>query len=321
MTRGPGRPLGPPAFVLGVDGGGSRSRGFALDLQGREIGRAQGPPALVDPSNPGRAAEAVAVTARLTMDAAGVGGPARFLWTGLAGAGPPGAREAVEITLRSMGLAQEVRVGMDVEGAHRDAFGAGPGVLLVVGTGSMAWGRDPQGHAVRVGGWGSLLGDEGSGYWFGLEGLRAVIRAFDGRGPATRLTQTLLPALHLPEPGALPVWIAGASKGDVASLAPRVLELALEGDTTARAILSRGLGALGRYLEVVAKVWEPWGLPFPLGLSGGLVVGGGCLREPLSRIAVEWGGSLISAVVDPARGAATIALDLVAPGDLLPPSP
>jgi N-acetylglucosamine kinase-like BadF-type ATPase len=145
-------------FVIGVDGSGTGTRAMVMDIQGRELGIAEGPPALIDPSNPGAVAYAMAGTVMGVVRKTGLKPLVRALWTGLAGAGLAGAREAVEIALRSLGLATDTRVGMDVEGAHWDAFGSGPGVLLAVGTGSMVWGRDPEGYEVRVGGFGKLLG-------------------------------------------------------------------------------------------------------------------------------------------------------------------
>lgn len=296
------------AFVVGVDGGGTGSRAMVLDAVGKELSLVQGPPALVHPSDPGGAAEGLAVTVRRAADEAGVTLPARALWAGLAGAGRAGTREAVEISLRSMELAGEVRVGMDVEGAHRDAFGAGAGVLLVLGTGSMAWGRDPEGMEIRVGGWGSLLGDEGSGYWLGLQGLRTVARASDGREGATILSATILEALHLPDPQSLIPWTASAGKGEVAALAPLILEAAAQGDPGAGAILEEALEEIRLHLREVASRWAPWGIPIPLALVGGLVEEGGALRDSLRGLVEEVGGELCPHPVIPVRGAAHLAL-------------
>ncbi|MFH1762554.1 MAG: BadF/BadG/BcrA/BcrD ATPase family protein [Gemmatimonadota bacterium] len=298
-------------FVVGVDGGGTGSRAMVMDLSGRELGKAHGPPALVNPSNPGAAADAIALTVRKAVAQADLELPARALWTGLAGAGRSGAREAVEIALRSQRLALETRVGMDVEGARQDAFGPEPGFLLAVGTGSMVWGRDPEGREVRVGGWGGQLGEEGSGYWFGMEGMRAVLRASDLRDPPTRLTKALLGALQLPSAQDLVPWVAQASKAEVGALAPLVLGAAARGDPAARAILAAGLEALGRHLDVVRKVWAPWGPSFPLAVVGGLLEEGGLLRGPMLEIALERGADLHPDPVIPARGAARLALGLL----------
>lgn len=305
-------PSGSEAFVVGVDGGGTGSRALLTDLDGVELASAQGPPALVDPENPQRAAEAVSRAVRAAAEAAGAALPARALWAGLAGAGRQGAREGVEIALRSLRLAHTVRVGMDVEGAHWDAFQDGPGALLVLGTGSMVWGRDPEGREVRVGGWGSLLGDEGGGYWVGLQALRAVARSADGRGPATLLTSLVLEEIRLPDSPALISWAAAAEKGRIAALAPLVFRAAGEGDGPAEAIVDEALAEVRRHLEVIRRAWEPWGPPVPLALVGGLVEEGGALRERVSSLLREMGGVLSSGPVSPTRGAAGLARGLLA---------
>ncbi len=300
---------GSDGFVVGVDGGGTGCRVVLMDPERRTVGEGKGQAALVRPDRPGEAARAVAGAVEAVVRDAGLTLPVRALWAGLAGAGRPGAREAEEIALRSLGLAGSVEVGTDVEAGHRDAFGTGAGVLLVVGTGSVAWGRDPEGRPVRVGGWGSVLGDEGSGYWLGREGLRAVARAADGRGRPTLLTPRLLEELGLPDPPALIPWMASASKGQVAALAPRVVEIARTGDPPAAGILQNALEELRRHLEVLREAWAPWGESFPLALSGGLLTAGGPLRELVEAVAREGGARLHPEEVVGARGAALLALE------------
>jgi N-acetylglucosamine kinase-like BadF-type ATPase len=307
LPEGSGKPA---PFVVGVDGGGTGSRAVLMDLQGREIHMVGGPPGLVDPSDPQGAARAMAGVVREVVLQADLGLPAEALWAGLAGAGRVEAREGVEAALAALGLAHEVRVGMDVQGAHQDAFGGGPGLVLVVGTGSMGWGRDPEGREVRVGGWGSFLGEEGAGYWMGMEALRAVARAADGRGPPTLLVPAILEALHLPDPHSLIRWVAAASKGEVGALAPLVLDAVSQGDASAKDLIERGLEALGRYLDVLARAWAPWGVSFPVALCGGMAEEGGPLREPLARMVAERGGILHPGPVVAARGAARLALGL-----------
>jgi len=284
---------------------------MVMDLHAQLLGRADGPPALIDPSNPGLAAEPIAWTVREALNHAGLSPPAAAMWTGLAGAGRAGAREAVEISLRSKGLASATKVGMDAEGAHWDAFGPDPGVLLSLGTGSVIWGRDPGGGEVRVGGWGTPLGEEGSGYWLGLEGLRAVARAADGRDPKTPVTQDLLARLGISDPRELVPWVARAAKADVGALAPLVLAAAEAGDPTATAIVDAGLEALGRHLDVVATLWRPHGAPFPLALSGGLLEETGFLRNRVIALATRRGGVLHPNPVVPVRGAALLAVKLL----------
>jgi glucosamine kinase len=297
-------------MVVGLDGGGTGSRVLFMDLHGADLHMTEGPPGLVDPSDPRAAAQAMAVVVRGAADHLGLPLPARALWAGLAGAGRPESRRAVEEELGALGLAQRVRVGMDVQGAHRDAFGNGPGFVLVVGTGSMGWGRDPDGMEVRVGGWGSFLGEEGAGYWMGMEALRAVARSADGRDSPTLLLPLVLETLSLPDPHSVIRWVAEASKGEVGALAPLVLEAASQGDPSARSIVDEGVKALGKYLDVLARAWAPWGRAFPVALAGGMAAENGPLRAPLARMVKERGGVLHTGPVVPARGAARLALDL-----------
>ena len=299
---------GSEGMVVGVDGGGTGSRALIVDLAGTALAQADGPPALVLPSDPGVAVEAIAVTIRKAAEIVGARLPLKALWAGLAGAGRAGEREAVEIALRSRGLARAVKVGMDVEGAHQDAFGGGPGILLVVGTGSMAWGRDAEGREIRVGGWGGALGDEGSGYWFGLQGLRAVARAADGRTPGGTLSEGILGALHLSEPHALIPWTASAPKGEVAALAPLVIGAALAGDPGGMEILEEGLEHLLVHLEVVRSKWPKEDSPIPVALVGGLVDGEPRFKRRLETLVKGVGGRLAEHAVVPVRGAAQLAL-------------
>lgn len=293
--------------VVGVDGGGSGCRVVVLTLDGQVAGRGEGRPAWVDPREPGRAAEAVAEAVR---GAAGADLPAAVLWVGLAGAGRREAQRSVEEVLEGMGLAGRVRVGTDVEAAHAEVFATGPGVLLMVGTGSILWGRDPEGGEIRIGGWGSLLGDEGSGYWLALEALRRVARASDGRGPPTLLSPLLLAQLGLPDSQSLIPWVARASRGEVAALAPWVLEAAGKGDPVARSLVEGGVAELRRHLEAAGRAWEPWGSSFPVALGGGLAGEGGPLRPWLLPVVQEVGGELHPGPREPALGAAWLALAL-----------
>jgi glucosamine kinase len=297
-------------MVVGVDGGGTGSRALIVDLTGTALAQAEGPPALVLPSDPEVAVKAIAGTIRKAADQVGAGLPLKALWAGLAGAGRAGEKEAVEIALRSRGLARAVKVGMDVEGAHQDAFGGGPGILMVVGTGSMAWGRDSAGREIRVGGWGGALGDEGSGYWFGLQGLRAVARAADGRIPGGILSEKILEALHLSEPHALIPWTASATKAEVAALAPLVIGAALAGDPGATEILKEGLEQLLLHLEVVRSKWPKGDEPIPVALVGGLVDGEPQFRRRLETLVKGVGGRMTDHDVVPVRGAAQLALAL-----------
>src|SRR5690606_32133686 len=152
-----------------------------------------------------------------------------------------------------------------------DAFGSGPGLLVIAGTGSVAWGRAEDGRAARAGGWGHLLGDEGSGYALGLEALRAVVRAHDGRAPETTLRDAVLSHARARAPEELIAWAATAAKADIAALAPRVAAAAREGDAAARAIVDRAAHDLAGHIRALHARLGPWSAPPAVAMTGGLL--------------------------------------------------
>jgi N-acetylglucosamine kinase-like BadF-type ATPase len=294
---------------IGVDGGGTHARAVVVDEDGRELARRTGPAGLVDPRDPGSAAAAIAQLVRtVLLDADRPSAAA--LCCGLAGAGRPHEREAVRIALTLEHLAERIAVVGDAEAAMADAFPDGTGVLLVAGTGSIAWARTPDGDALRVGGWGQLLGDEGSGYDVALQGLRAVAHAADGRMPHTALSAVLLAAAGVSNPGDLIAWTAGAAKAQVAALAPSVLSCASRGDEAALAIRGNAVRSL---VEMTAAAASRSGAdPVAVALTGGLIGVNGPLRNFVSEAIRERlpGANITDRPVDAALGAARIAQSL-----------
>ncbi|MBR9991220.1 MAG: hypothetical protein KFH98_15770 [Gemmatimonadetes bacterium] len=290
---------------VGVDGGGTHARAVVVDEKGRVLARRVGPAGLVDPRDPGSAAAAVARLVRDALRDAGASSAAA-LCCGLAGAGRPHEREAVRIALTLEHIAELVVVVGDAEAAMADAFPDGPGVLVVAGTGSIAWARAADGATVRVGGWGQLLGDEGSGYDIGIGGLRAVARAADERTGPTALTAVLLSALGLNATDELIAWAASASKAQIAALAPSVLSCAERGDEAAAAVRDSAVTAIA---ELAATAARRCGAESPtIALTGGLLVSG-ALRQDVAnviRLSVS-GARFTDRAVDAALGAARIA--------------
>ena len=148
------------------------------------------------------------------------------LVVGAAGAGRDPERSELRNSLRAETLADTVVVTTDIEIALEGAFERGPGMVVSAGTGSIAVGRDRQGNHRRIGGYGWLMGDEGSGYAIGRAALGAVSRAHDCRSPRTALTERLLATTRSNDFDALVRWAAGASPAEIAALAPAVLEVA-----------------------------------------------------------------------------------------------
>src|SRR5262249_36134598 len=173
---------------------------------------------------------------------------------GLAGAGRPEDQARVRQWVEAERLAEAIEVLGDVPLLLSAGTPDGWGVALVAGTGSISWGRAPDGRTARAGGWGSLLGDEGSAYALVLAALRTMACAADGRVRATALTERLLQAMGLPSAQALIAAVHGGSwdRTRLAGLAPLVLETAREGDATAVALIgASGPGLAGCRRSVV----------------------------------------------------------------------
>jgi glucosamine kinase len=212
-------------YLIGIDGGGTRTTLALADGTGRELLRRTGPAGLVDPRRPAATAEMLEGLVKEAFQAAGVEGPAEVLCAGLAGVGSRAEREVVETSLRRSGIARRVLVRSDGETALEGALEGGPGILLIAGTGSIGYGRGEDGRVARCGGWGLIVGDEGSGYAIGRAALARALHAVDGRGPDTRLLPELLEALGLSVPDSIPPWAARAEKSEIAALAVYALRL------------------------------------------------------------------------------------------------
>lgn len=294
--------------VVGVDCGGTRARAVVLDDAGVELARGEGPGAVAHAGEPTVAAGAVAAVCREAAAGAGETLPVDVIWAGVTGAGREASRAAVETELTRAGVARAVHVGTDVEAAFHDAFANGPGVLLVAGTGSIAYGRAEDGREGRAGGWGHLFGDEGSAYAIGIEALRRVARATDGRGPGTALVEGVLGHLGLASVDDVVTWMGDASKGAVAALATVVADVGAAGDTAAGEILARAVEELEGQVRTILGRLGPWSRRPRVALAGGLLGPGRALRAPLVRSLERQDVDVLEREPDAALGAARLAL-------------
>lgn len=253
----------------GIDGGGTRTTLALADDDGRELGRRVGPAGLVDPRQPAATADMLAALVREALAEAGVDEKPVALCAGLAGVGNEKERREVEAALAASGVAGRVCIVTDGEIALEGALGGVPGILLIAGTGSVGYARGAGGRVERCGGWGMIVGDEGSAWSLGRNGLAAALRAADGRGPQTRLLPHLLALLELAGPEAIPPWVGRAEKAAVAALATHVIDLAQAGDAVAGELVTREAGELAGHAVALARRLEPWEGPVPVVFHGG----------------------------------------------------
>jgi N-acetylglucosamine kinase-like BadF-type ATPase len=270
--------------LMGIDGGATKTLAAVLDLDTHVLHLGHG-----GPSNQDAVGAAAAVQALLTAadEAIGRAGVSQddLAAAVLAVAGTD--TDAVARNVRAARTEDWVVVN-DVIGAWATATGAGPGVAAISGTGSNVFGVGPEGNPWRAGGWGHLLGDEGSGYWLGIESIKAALCDRDASGPRTELSEAV-PAFFgvaSVEELASHVYSKPLTKGEIAAVATETARLAESGDAVARELYERGARELARR---IAAVIESTGLQgsFPVGLIGSAFKAGPIFIEPLARAVRE----------------------------------
>src|SRR5713226_3666060 len=272
-------------YYLGVDGGASKTTALVSDENGSPLGDG-----LAGPSNHLRvgietATRNIERAVNKALVAADVTSR-EIVWAycGIAGADHPAHRQEVVDSLSIFFPRGNFSVDNDARIALTGAIGFGPGVVVIAGTGSVAFGRSAEGMEARAGGWGPVIGDEGSGYAIARAGLAAILRAHDGRGPATKMTE-ILKERHDMKPEDLPrfVYAQATHADDIARFGRLVIDAAREGDEAARAILEEAGRELGTAALAVARRLRLVSGPFPVAYVGGAFHAGDALLEPMRK--------------------------------------
>lgn len=302
--------------VVGVDAGGSKTRVVVATSTGDTLAEVVGPAAAMSPGNAEHSAaviaEVVASALASALASAEQGDRVpRALYAGVAGTGRETEQLALQDALTRRELADEVVVETDAEIALADAFGDSAGIILIAGTGSIAFGRSPAGVIARCGGWGIAFGDEGSGAWIGRRALSVVAAAHDGREPETALTGAVLTAAQVNEPEQLIPWAIAADKESLAALAPSVITMAMQDDVRANSIIDMAVEELVLHIRALGKrLFVDDRAAFDVAFTGGLLGRGSLLRKRLERrLKTAVPGANVNAVdIDAARGAVKLAL-------------
>jgi N-acetylglucosamine kinase-like BadF-type ATPase len=277
------RPSG--RYLLGIDGGATKTLAAVLDLEQRTIQLAHAGPSNEDAVGSRAAVAALLDVAEQAMERAGIGAE-QLAAAVLAVAGTD--TDAIVRQVRA--VHEDWIVVNDVVGAWAAATDAQPGIGAISGTGSNVFGVGPDGRAWRVGGWGHLLGDEGSGYWLGVESIRAALHDRDGSGPQTALSDAVVEFFGAPSVEAVAslVYSKPLSKSEIAAFTVETCRLAEQGDAVARELYQRGAEQLAAQVAVVAR---ETGLAqvdsFPLGLIGSVFKAGPLFAEPLAAAVRE----------------------------------
>jgi len=297
-------------LFAGVDGGGSSTRVLITDEHGAEVATAEGPGSAIRPGESSRSAAVIRDAVQRACENL-EGRPLRALCVGVAGAGRDEERDTLQSALETDRIAGSIIVLTDAEIALEDAFGAGPGILITAGTGSIAYGKGPTGVMARCGGWGPVIGDEGSGAWIGRRALGIAAAGADGREPETSLGDAICAALSLDSLERLIPWAATATPADLAKLAPVVLEVAATGDLRANSLVTLAVEELALHVRTLArKLFSDERAAFRLAMHGGLIAPKSLLRRRLEQRfkSIAPGASILTERVVPERGAAKFAM-------------
>jgi N-acetylglucosamine kinase-like BadF-type ATPase len=297
------------AIYLGIDGGGSKTIcliGDETSILGTGTGSGSNPVRVGE----AQAREGLAAAIRQACTVANIA-PKQIqrACVGLAGAAQP---EIVELAQRIMAelVPAEIKVVGDMVIALQAAFGAGPGVIVIAGTGSIAYGRNAEGQTARAGGWGFAISDEGSGHWIGRSAVAAALRAWDEDQDSTqRLMEGILKPWGLKTRDQLILAANATPPPDFSALFPAILSVADAGDPIAREVLGRAGTELANLATIAIRRLFPQATHVPVAMSGGVFRSSSLVRQIFynSLRSQHRGAAVNPSVIEPVRGALELA--------------
>lgn len=290
------------AFFLGIDGGGSKTRCIVGDEESR-LGTGTSGSSKVQRVGETCARDSLSGAIHEACVQAGVS-PRKIARTGAGITGS--ARPEIAALMRELIMSVvggEIEIIGDVEVAFEDAFGDGAGVIVIAGTGSIAYGRNSTGEPARSGGWGYPISDEGSGYWIGVEAVHAALGVRDRR-ETPRLLAELMTKLGAKDFDDFVVRMNSNPTPDFATLFPVVLSSAEGGDVVANEVLGCAGRELAKLAEsVISRIFVQQ--PVSIATHGGVFANSAMVRKTfLNELHVRCrSATVLDREVDPARGA------------------
>ena len=307
--------------VLGIDAGGTKTVALLADGDGNILGEGRAGAANLQTEGELEVEKILHTVIERATDGRHLSFAAVCL--GMAGVDREDDARIMRDVVRRLGFRSNALIVNDALIALVAGAGPSPGVVVVSGTGSIAYGVNPHGVAARAGGWGPTLGDEGSGYWIGRRALVAVMRDVDGRGPRTELTRAVLHHFDLPKPELLVAEIYHQPQGRraIAALGSVVDHARGEGDPVAIDIMTQAADELAMAAASVIARLDMRGEQFPVLLSGGMLRESTWLaHEVRHRMAEVAPRSTVRQLTEqPATGAVRLAIAQAHGGVRVPP--
>src|SRR5881275_474085 len=276
-------PTGAQTYLLGVDGGGTKTRAIVVDARQKVLGEGE-----AGPSNPLRVgvSESAKAVREATERACVEAGVRRLeivaAEVGLAGVKRADIRERMRAALSELGI-KSIEVVTDADIALYGATEGKPGLVIIAGTGSICCGVNGRGRRACAGGWGPVAGDEGSGSWIARRALQAVARATDGRGRKTSLVEAACTFFNVSKAEDLStaVYAPNVTNKRIADFGRHVVEAAKRRDHVARGIVAEAGRELACAAVAVIRKLKMEHEHFQVAYVGGVFAAGALMLDPL----------------------------------------
>lgn len=305
------KPPAQEACVFGLDGGGTKMTGCLLHADGELLAWGEAPPADYAKRRGEIALPIAQFLQSLQRQARLPEKKIPFAGVCSTGVGREEDRRLLRQALQRLQIAENIVVESDFLAALTGAFAGGPGIIVIAGTGAVAFARTPTGETRRVGGWGYLLGDEGGGFHLAKQALNAALQDWDGRGEKTALRQVFERHFGVTSIDLIisRIYDPQFDRGQMAALAPLVFEAADGGDGVAQRLIHQTGGELGRLAQAALKNFDGIATA-PLALQGSLFHRAQALLPSFWRVLREEEKRLhlVPPRFDAAIGAALLAL-------------
>ena len=240
-------------YIIGIDGGGTKTVGLLTTTEGEEISKIKNGPSnyhVVGVETTYQVLNDIikALTSQIDCTHDNL-----VICIGMAGLGREDDKKIINEICDKIEITTQRILTHDAHIALVGGIGKPEGIIVISGTGSIVYGIDSHENEIRAGGWGYLIGDEGSGYDIAIKGLQAVAKATDYRQPSTILTELYLTQLNLEDPKQLIRWVHAAERNEIAQLSGTVFEGMENGDRTAIGIIETATDELVCAVESVIR--------------------------------------------------------------------
>lgn len=300
-------------YVLGVDGGGTKTEAVIADLDGHILGIGKSGTSNYQVVGLKQSVASITEAIKSATENAGLNiQNYEVACLGLAGAGRPDDRLILLSAIKELKISEVIIIKHDAEIALAGATILQPGVIVIAGTGAIAFGINPSGEEKRSGGWGSILGDEGSAYYIGRRALIASCKAYDGRGCPTTLLNAITEFWKLKDFDSIikKVYNSANSTQDIAGIAPLVSKAAENGDDVAIDIIKDSAKELALSAISVIQGLKMQDKSFPVAFSGSVFNAGDLILKPFEEhiISISPYADIVKPSLNPAIGAVLLAL-------------